>query len=267
MRKISIIIATLTLITINAQAQDSEATSASEPTSYIAARAAAEIDWKIISGLHLTATEQLRIYAEESQMNKSYSSLEMSYKILPWLKASAGYTFIYGKEKITEDEKMRHRGFATLTGRYSYGPWKFSLKERIQISHKSYEFNTFQQPENLWQNRAQLKVDYEFPDKPWAPYAAVEVRHTLNGVDPASLATSKTSAGTVDYSEVYIDRWKFSLGTELLINEHNTLDFFLMYERKSDHDIDASKVGVYKSDQWLKSNVATIGLLYSFSIK
>ena len=70
------------------------------------------------------------------------------YKILPWLKASAGYTWLYDhhvKEKYNEDDELesearfwscRHRIHAALTGTLKVARFNISLRERWQYTYR-----------------------------------------------------------------------------------------------------------------------------------
>ena len=90
------------------------------------------IDKKIIKGLHVDFEEELRLDGI-SALDKSYTTLGVSWKVLPFLKIGAGYSAIGAR---TADDlnpgtmvwDWRHRGTFDVTGTVKSGAWKFSLR-------------------------------------------------------------------------------------------------------------------------------------------
>ncbi len=136
------------------------------------------------------------------------------YKLAKWLKAGAGYTFMYDHtEKYTfhddDPEKAnygkpnkyaafwgpRHRVFADLTAAAGLGDWKISLRERWQYTYRP-EKTTAQRydfDDDEWDGtqktysgkgknvlRSRLQVAYDKKGLDVEPYASVELYNAWN---------------------------------------------------------------------------------------
>lgn len=224
-------------------------------------RFSGELEWDLGKGVRVYGEEEVRFKDNFNSFSKSYSTFGFSYKPVSFLKMDAGYSFIY------QPKKNRNRVMFSVTGSMNKGNWNFSLKEKIQMTGKSYDFNHFQQPLNLVQSKLTLKADYDIPHSSFAPYVAAELRHTLNGVDTESLGKTNSEAGNVSYSNDYIDRIRFTAGTEWRLNRNNYLDLYAFVENTRNFDIDASFEGKFKSACWVTAWVSNIGIAYKFSIK
>lgn len=113
-------------------------------------RVYAEADWKVSKGFHLNAEYQLRTKDSFSGIERNQFALGASYKINKYLKAGADYTFIGHYANSTGKFKPRHRVAGNLTGMVDAGYWRFSLRERLQLTHKAYGVNHYQEVPNLW---------------------------------------------------------------------------------------------------------------------
>lgn len=253
----TITILALILLPVTALAQK---TSTAETQYDVKARLSGELDWKIRKGLHLSLEEEARFNSDISHFNKLYSTLEASYKFTDWLKAGGGYTL------INSSKGARHRGTFELTASRKTGQWTFSWREKLQLTSKSYEINTFQEPQTLWAIKSRLKVAYKIPGRPWEPYAAAELKHLLNAVNYKSLATIPELAGSVKYNDIYMNRARLALGAEWRLDKNNYLDFYSLLDYKYYKDIDTNRAGKLKIVTFEPSWSVCLGIAYRFAL-
>lgn len=233
-----------------------------EDTSYdFRARAGVSADWKVKGGLHLSAGEELRFKDNISSFSKSYTDLGLSYKFGKHFKAGADYTFIYAQNDI------RHRADVFATGMLRAGRWKLSLKEKLVLTHRTGEFNIYQNPANALDLRSRFKAAYDIPRSHLEPYGFCEVRNTLNAVK-----YSGTTAETMSYSDVYVNRVRTGLGLEWGLTRHGALDFYALadycYRKKYDAYGPSAKkhdYGDLKSLTYCPSWRFTLGVAYLFN--
>ena len=126
---------------------------------------------------------------------------DLSYKLLPWLKASAGYTLLIdnNREKITyQDDGVsynnwrpsywgpRHRFNVSLTGSHKVRRVELSLRERWQYTYRpSRIIDNFDFDEGEWEDhevrgkgknvlRSRLQLEWDIPKCKFDPFASVE---------------------------------------------------------------------------------------------
>lgn len=232
-------------------------------------RLSANADWKIIKGLHLNAGYEIRVADNFSRLERHQLTAGIQYSPLKYLKTGAGYYFI-GHYDSDRDFKPRHRIYADITGSYSFGRWKLSLRERFQLTHNSYEFNEFQQTPNLVELKSRLKVSYKGMIH-LEPYAYAELRNCFNGpsfsADYNETKGQYTNYAFLGYHDTYINRIRGALGMEWKINRTHTIDFKIMADWCRDKKIDTNAEGTkLKSYYWEKGFNATfdIGYIISF---
>ena len=124
-----------------------------------------------------------------------------------------------------------------------------------------------------WVLRSRLKASYEFRTVPLEPYAYIEPRLLLNGVKwtPESLGADYESATFEGYKDAYFNRYRAALGIEWRLNSRNAIDFYCLYDKLYDKEIDARKEGSSKGIQ-LKmpitsfySDRVSVGIAYKYS--
>ena len=133
----------------------------------------------------------------------------ISYKLLPWLKASAGYDLLIdnNKEELTYQVDgvsynnwrpsywgVRHRFNVTLTGSYKVQRVELSLRERWQYTYRpSTMIDNFDFDEGDWEDhevkgkgknvlRSRLQAEWDIPRCKYDPFASVEF-HTTDRLD------------------------------------------------------------------------------------
>lgn len=247
------------------------------------ARLSGEVDYKIMKGMHVYASEELRFFGGSDFIDRSYSELGFSYKINDHLKVAVSYTAIAvnKKEVIMPDNEeitlqwteWRHRVSADLTASVKVGQWRFSLRERIQGTYKMRELNNYQQPQMGWVLRSRLKVAYKFRSVPFEPYAYFEPRLLLNGAkwSEESLGKNYENASFLGHKDVYFNRYRCAAGLEWKLNKRNSLDFYMLYDHLYDKEIDARKEGSIKGVvlkapiHGISSDRISVGVAYKYS--
>jgi len=264
MQTINFLIPVLLLISSVAKGQ----TPATTKDTDFRSRTSVGADWKIAKGLHLDAAYELRASDRISRIERHQLNVGIQYSPIKYMNIGAGYYFI-GRYDSGREFKPRHRLYFDLTGSYKFGAWKLSLRERIQMTHKSYDFNNYQQTPNLVELKSKLKLCYKgFIHL--EPYAYGELRNCFNG--PSFTADYDESAGKYTnykfggYSDAYVNRLRAAAGLEWKINSSHSIDFELIQDWCSDKAIDTNAVGTrLKSYSWEKASNTSLSIGYVFS--
>ncbi|MBR5655219.1 MAG: DUF2490 domain-containing protein [Prevotella sp.] len=172
--------------------------------------------------------------------------LDASYKLTKWLKASAGYTFLYdNNERISYyeegDRKVesgavnvgdpkkraeywapRHRFNVSLTASQSFGNLEVSLRERWQYTYRpektvssrySYWDEEWDEEEHSFRGkgknvlRSRLQLEYKLKSIGLTPYANVEL-----------------------YNAWDVQKTRYTIGTEYKITKQHAMEFFYRYQ-------------------------------------
>lgn len=265
MRTTRLLIPALLLISAVAKGQ----TPASGNEFDFRSRTSVGVDWKIAKGLHLDAGYELRTSDRISRIERNQLNVGLQYSPVKHLDIGVGYYYIghYNSEKVL---KPQHRVYFDLIGSYRFGAWKLSLRERIQLTNKSYDLNRYQQTRNLVELKSRLKLSYKgFTHL--EPYAFVELRNCFNG--PSFTADyNETDGKYSNYvftgcSDTYVNRLRGALGLEWNINAMHSIDFKLMTdwcrEKAIDTNADGTKLKSYTWEQALNTSLS-IGYVFSF---
>ena len=236
-------------------------------TSDLRTRTSVGLDWKIAKGFHLEADYELRTGSALSSLDRHQATVGLSYKITPWLKAGASYTYIYHHR--TSDWTPRHRLSTDLTFSWKSGDWRFSVKEQLRLTHKTESLNYCQEVANPLTLKSRFKVQYK-GFKNIEPYAFLEARNIFN--DPSCTATwSTTSQAYADYkftgyNHCYFNRGRAALGMEWKLSRNSAIDFCAMADYCYDKQLDVDKTHTYlKSYTWDQALNGILSVSYKFS--
>jgi len=259
-----LLIPTLLLISAVAKGQ----TPAAETDYDLRGRASVGIDWKISKGLHLNSGYELRASDMMSNIERHQLNVGIQYSPITHLDIGAGYYYIgqYNSEKAFQPN---HRLYLDLIGSFKFGVWKLSLRERIQMTHKTYDFNRYQKTPNLVELKSRLKLAYKGLIH-LEPYAFVEMRNCFNGpsfnADYDETSEKYSNYEFLGYSDAYINRLRGALGVEWNINAKHTIDFKLMSDWCKDKSIDTNAEGTkLKSYSWKQALKTSLSVGYVFS--
>ena len=180
----------------------------------------------------------------------------ISYKVLPWLKASGGYDLLIDNnhEKITYQDDglsynnwrpsywgVRHRFNVTLTGSCKVQRVELSLRERWQYTYRpSKLIDNFDFDEGEWEDhevrgkgknvlRSRLQLEWDIPKCKFDPYASVEF-HTTD----------------------MLEKTRFIVGVNHTIKKMHNFKFYYRYQRVN------SNAGVDEP------NIHLVGLDYTY---
>lgn len=193
----------------------------------------ANVEKKISRNLSVDGGVELRTRDHVKTVDRWSGSIGASYKLTNWLKASAGYTFLYDNNEKWNDKQtkvanfwgMRHRFNVTLTGSVDFGNLSVSLRERWQytyrpektvertkVSNNKVEEKTYNgKGKNVWRNRIQLK--YKMSSL-WRPYINGETYVAGSGMEKLRLAA----------------------GTEIRLSKKHSFDVKYMLQKVYDED-------------------------------
>lgn len=233
-----------------------------------ATRTSVEIDKKLARGLHLSAAYELRTENALTKIDRHQVSLGLDYKFNDWLKGGLSYTF-FDRYGTKAGWQPRHRASGYLTFGYRIGDWRFSLREMVQLTHKTEDLNAFQETRNPLTLKSRFKVQYKGFDAV-EPYAFFELKNIFN--DPACSATYNTATGTYSdysftgYNDSYICRYRGGLGLEWKLDKHSSLEFYGLFDYCYDKNVDTNKEGTkLKNLTYDQAFITTLGVGYKFS--
>lgn len=225
------------------------------------------LDKKIVKGVHLSADVEGRLSDNFSTFGRYQAGVGVTWKITDVFKVGTGYTFI---EKMNSEGvwKPRHRVYLDGAVNLRAGDWRFSVKERLQLTHRDVN-NAYQSNPNSLALKSRFKIAYKGLQNV-TPYGYIEIRNVLN--DPSVKATwSTTSLAYSDYSfggynDAYINRIRGSLGAEWKLSKQHALDFFLLTDYYYDKNIDTNSKGTkLKSLTYDQGINMSLGVGYKFS--
>lgn len=239
------------------------------------ARLSGGVDWTAIpKKLHLKWDEEVRFDSDFGRLHKLYSSVGATYKLTPWLRAGV-YGSLINTNSTDNGWRNRVRAGFDLQGSMEADRWKFSLRERLQATTKLYDVNTYQENATAWALKSRIKASYDIPHSRFEPYAAVELRNTLNAVNPAYFKYNK-SLGRWDctdtrYDDIYINRLRFQAGTGWKLARKQLLDIFVVVDSNWNLDIDTSSNGYSRASgapllTLEKGVFAGLGLSFTFKL-
>ena len=259
---------------------------AAQTSTEFLARTSVGADYKIQKGLHLNVEEEIRLADQLSGLDNMRTTLGITCKPVKFLKIGAGYTLINPyKASKSSFNAPRHRLFADVTGYLRTGDFQFSLRERLQFTHRCGDFNTFQTTPNALALKSKLAVKY----KGWMyvePYAAFEVRTALNDPwvtlqynsdgtpvevydtdkNPSSKSYHYYVIDNTAYSHLYNNRYRMQLGADIQFSKQHTLTPYLLMDYCSDYGIDTDGSGAHLySAAYSDTFKISLGISYVFS--
>lgn len=241
------------------------------------ARTSVAVDWKVFKGFHISLEEEARMKDNCMGLDRIQTTLGVSYKLTPWLKAGVGYTFM--EKQGTSSLKPRHRVTGDLTGSFKAGYWTFSLRERLQLTNRPGSYNRYERPRNELALKSRFQVKYRITHD-LRPYALLEVRTALNDAQFTGTYNSTTgkygvrtdaSGNPVVTDPAYVivnnNRYRAGLGLDWKLGRHHALDIYGLADYCRERDInfnsDATKLNSFTIDRSLNFT-AGIGYVFSF---
>lgn len=184
------------------------------------------------------AEAELRTVNGFGDINRWSVGLQGDYNIARFLKADVGYTLLenYNMSALTSTGKsivddywlLRHRVYASLTGKFGFGNFSVSLRERYQLTHngemsvakykiKSGTFNQYKTIEaktrHILRSRIELSYDINGFVKPFVSY---ELHHFTNGFR--------------------LVKSRLAIGSEIRLTKKQTFEVAYKYNNPRDED-------------------------------
>lgn len=178
-------------------------------------------DWKPVKNLTINLAQEVRIKNMASELDRLYTTLDISYKVHKYVKVGAAYSF-HALYQGNDAWQFRHRGRLHVTGSYAVGDWGLSLRVMPEMTYAVKEVNALEEVNPTWIMRSRFKVDYSFIDKPVKPYLYVEMFNPL--VQPS-------------YGNAWLEKMRYAIGTEWSIDAHNKFDFYYLLEHDLGQDL------------------------------
>ena len=185
------------------------------------------------------------------------AGLDIEYKLAKWLKANAGYTYLYDyhPERYTYQDDgdlnkrtmtyfgSRHRFYASLTGSVNLGRLNISLRERWQYTYRPEIDN--------------LRMDYQHPDLGYSYAVSGKARHVwrnrLQFKYKASDLLQPYLSGETYVAGNGLDKLRLSVGTELKVSKSSSFKVGYIFQKAYDDDDDEGN-----------KHVISVGYKYKF---
>ena len=233
-------------------------------------RIGVEADHKLSKGLHLGLEAEARINDNFTTMRRYQAGAGLTCKVKPWLKLGGGYLFI-AKFNSSGQLKPRHRVFADAKATFHEGDWNFSMKDRLQLTHRGVSSQYSDTP-NAVSFKSRVKISYKGFGQV-IPYALTEARIFLNAPACSAVWDSDdevySNYSFLGYTDTYLNRIRGGVGAEWKLNKKTAFDFYLLADYCYDKKI---KMGTnYAGDAYLSSLTykqhlyPTLGVAYKFS--
>ena len=230
--------------------------------------ATVEASKKINKKFKVVADAEFRTYDFVCNIERAAVGAKVEYKILKWLKANVGYSFMYthkpeatkmkwddivtdidGNEFINyniEDAYwvIRNRAYATISGEHKIGRFEIGWRERLQYTH------TAQATTNETKYRYDLGEDVlSTEDNRWYTTTESEIKEAKHNLTLRSRLSLKYNIPNCKINpfasvELYtrLDEWKaydklrYRIGASYKINKKNSLALYYLYQDSSDDD-------------------------------
>ena len=234
----------------------------------LGARVGLTLDKKLAKGLHLQLEGEARTAGNFTDIGRYDAGLGLTYKLNKTFKFGLGYNMI--EKKNSEGVwKMRHRIYVDAKATLHAGDWNFSLRERLQLTHKDVNAIKKQTTPNSLALKSRLQATYKgFSDV--EPYAYIEFRNVFN--DPSCSATWSTVSQTyadykfLGYNHAYLNRIRGSIGAEWKLDSHNSFDFYILTDDCKEKETDTADNGTrLKALYWDQTFYGAFCVGYKFS--
>lgn len=201
----------------------------------------AEASRKIRKGLNVGFEVEFRSRNDFRTAERVSLGASVSYKLLPWLKASGGYNLLIenNREEITYNDDLsynnwrpsywglRHRFNVSLTASYKVRRVEFSLRERWQYTYRPEKMiDNFDFDEAEWEDhkvrgkgknvlRSRLQAEWDIPRCKFDPFASVEFHHSK-----------------------HLDKTRFIVGVGHTIKKTHDFKLYYRYQLTGSHSSD-----------------------------
>ena len=229
--------------------------------------ATVEASKKINKKFKFVADAELRTYDFVNNVERATVGAKFEYKILKWLKANVGYSFMYThepeetsiKDQVEDEEgnvfneynidheywTIRNRFYLTASGEYKVGRFEFGLRERLQYTRTS------SATVNETKYRYDLGMDpiLSTEDNEWIVTTEPGLKDAKHNLTLRSRLSVKYDIPNCKINpfasvELYtrLDEWKgcdkvrYRIGGSYKINKKNSISLYYLYQDVNDID-------------------------------
>lgn len=226
-----------------------------------------EASKKINKKLKLDFEAEMRTIEGVENFDRFAIGAGLSYKFTKWLKASAGYIFIYShsleETSIKWDEPIeimntgellynynvdhsywteRHRFHLSLSGEYKVGRVEFSLRERLQYTRTNSAITD--ETKYRWECVDLIEEKYEMTNSTEPELKKTKYNTTLRSRLTVKWDIPKCKVNPFASVELYsrLDDWegcdkmRYRIGASYKINKDNSISLFYLYQDANDDD-------------------------------
>ena len=215
------------------------------------------LDKKLSKQFSLGTELELRTGNNLKNIDRWSAGISVDYRLAKWLKASAGYTYLYDYHPETHTYQddgdlnkrtmtyfgSRHRLSVSLTASKDFGKLNVSLRERWQYTYRPEQEN--------------MRMDYQHADLGYS----YSVRGKATNIWRNKLQLKYKTTGLLQpylYGETYVsgtgfDKLRLSLGTDLKLSKRSSLNVGYVYQKVYDN-----------VDEEGNKHVLSIGYKYEF---
>ena len=226
-----------------------------------------EASKKINKEFKIVGDAEFRTYDFVNNVERAAIGVKVEYKILKWLKANVGYSFMYThkpeeiklKDSVLVDDifigqnknfdhdywVIRNRVYATISGEYKVGRFEFGLRERLQYTHTcaattnetKYEYKSATGAD-LDPNSYQLFEETALEEK--------DAKHNLTLRSRLNVKYDIPNCKVNPFASVELysrlDKWKgcdklrYRIGASYKINKDNSISLYYLYQDANDDD-------------------------------
>ena len=205
---------------------------------FVELRANAEFTKEFRHGLSLSLGEEIRgrVFEtdEKAYFRGSYTTLSFGYEPIQYLKLDLGYTLRLLGYKGWDDpnEFVRHRAYLSVIGKYKYGNWRFSFRERLVLNARTDSVNRYEKNPLALELWHRVHVGYYIPGRPVQVFGNVEVTNTLNR--PTQYLNYYIED---EHFGQYVNGVKCEFGTKWRIDKRNWLRLSYRFEYQYHRDL------------------------------
>ncbi|MBR1809990.1 MAG: DUF2490 domain-containing protein [Paludibacteraceae bacterium] len=207
----------------------------------------------------LTFFEDLRLdmlpFHPVTLFDLSLTSVTFSYSPVQYVKLDAGYMLkISGPGSADSwnthwsiiNSFIKHRLYASVTGSYTAGAWRFALREQFLCDMRFDDIDTRTARHYALTLRHFINISYNIKSKNLSPYVWTELANTLNAPEYCQ-----------KNGRQYLERWRNCAGIKWKIIRENampiTLNFFYRYDwgcfRSAKIDYESVRVNIKRKDE------------------
>ncbi|HPA86651.1 MAG TPA: DUF2490 domain-containing protein [Bacteroidales bacterium] len=167
---------------------------------------------EIVKNLDLGVDFNLRTYHDAGEIDEGFFDLGLDYKINKTLGVAVSYRYTKARED-DEEYHTRHKWFADLKAKTTFGDLDLSGRVRFQQRHKTY-FEDENDRESKEHIRLRLKASYDIPSFPLNPFLSSELFLPV-----------------FDHVTRTVDKQRFSGGFEYNISKKHAIELEYTFQR------------------------------------